>query len=143
MVCRHSAGDPNCGSSPEGARRNAHAAAQYAEKKARTEERKKKRDALTPDADKFQIKGFLRVGRLIVMRVEYPNCDLCAHDGTKIMIFEHITEMEMIQLKRIDPHFRPRGERTKGEARSPVARFPGDDVGWRHALAFAKLMEKQ
>lgn len=142
MVCRHRAGDSNCSSSPENQRRAGIEAEAYRQKKKLLEERKKRRDALTPDADKYEIKQFTRVNRLVVMQVQYPNCDLCAHDGVKIMVFENMTEMEMIQLKRIDPHFRPKTERVKSEARTPIARFPGDDQGWKDAILFAKAKTK-
>ncbi len=143
MTCRHSSGDPSCSSSPEGRRRAQADAAEYAVKKATTERKKAERDALTPDANNYELVGFQRIGNLVLMKVTYPNCKLCAHDGTKVMVFEHMTEMEMVQLKRIDPHFRPRNERTAGEARSPIARFPGDDKGWNDAIAFARLKEKK
>lgn len=134
MTCRHGAGDPSCSNHPDNVR-----ARQYEADAKR--QKKKERDALTPDADKYQIKDFKRVGsgahQYIVMKVWYPNCKLCAHEGVKIMVFPSMTEMQMLQLKRIDPHFRPPYEHEKHEAPSPIARFPGNDKGWKHAIAFA------
>ena len=130
MTCRHSDDDPSCSSYPENVRR-AQALV----------DAKKERDALTPDADEYEILQFERVGRVIVLKVLYPNCTLCAYDGTKIMIMPHMSEIQMIQLKRIDPHFRPLSENATGEAPSPIARFPGSEIGWTNALAFAKRLE--
>ena len=131
MTCRHGADDGACSSHP----RNVEARQYESQKK---KQRKKERDALTPDADKYEIKEFKRVGRLIVMKVWYPNCKLCAHEGVKIMIMPHMSEMDMLQLKRIDPHFRPPYEHEKHEAPSPIARFPGSKTGWADAIAFAE-----
>jgi hypothetical protein len=138
MSCRHEAGDPSCSSSPEGMERAAasHRAAV-----------KKKRDALTPDAAKFEILDFkrvpshsLKVDSFVIMKVKYPNCKLCAYQGTKIMVFNNMTEMELIRLCRIDPHFRPVEEDVSGEARSPIARFPGSTKGWQRACSFAEML---
>jgi hypothetical protein len=136
MTCRHGAGDTSCSSHPDNVR-----ARQYeADKKRR---RKEERDALTPDADKYEIRELKRVGRLLVLKVWYPNCTLCAHEGVKIMVMPWMSEMQMLQLKRIDPHFRPPYEHEKHEAPSPIARFPGSEQGWKHAIAFAASLENK
>lgn len=140
MTCRHGAGDMDCSSHP----RNIEIRQQEAAEKKR---KKRERDALTPDADNYEIQDFRRVGsghrQHIVMKVRYPNCKLCAHEGVKIMVFPTMTEMQMLHLKRIDPHFRPPYEHEKHEAPSPIARFPGNSEGWKHAIAFAESISTE
>jgi hypothetical protein len=99
--------------------------------------KKAARDQLTPDADKYEIKQFKRVGDHVVLRVLYPNCKLCAYDGVKVMVFLNVSEGQMLHWKRIDPHFRG-NEYEKHEAPSPAARFPGNEYGWKDAVAFAE-----
>ena len=141
MVCRHSSGDSSCSSSTAGRARAEREAADYRSRKEKKERRKKERDALTPDADNYEIRKFERVKNYVVMQILYPNCKLCAYDGVKTMVFERLTEMQMIQMKRIDPHFRPTDERVIGEAPSPIARFPGSDKGWGFALNWVKSLK--
>ena len=81
-----------------------------------------------------------RINRFVLLKVKYPSCTLCAHDGVKVLVLQDVTEFQLIGLKRIDPHFRPRDERVPGEAPSPVARFPGDQEGWSMAVKFVSFL---
>jgi len=143
MTCRHRPGDPNCGSHPQNVRAREYEYEKQKEREKKQAARKKERDALTPDANNYELLDFKRIGRLVLIKAKYPNCTLCAHEGTKIMVFPNMSEIEMISLRRIDPHFRPKNERAKGEAPSPIARFPGDKDGWKDAIAFAEMKQPQ
>jgi hypothetical protein len=74
-----------------------------------------------------------------VLKVKYPNCSSCAFEGTKVMVFAGATIKQAIKWRKIDPHFRdPSALRAADEAPSPAARFPGNNVGWQDALAWAR-----
>jgi len=137
MTCRHRPGDPDCSSSPEGARR----AAQYAIDSAQEMARRKlaEVEARTPDAARFEIDEVEEVGGHLVLKVKYPNCAKCAYEGVKVMVFLDATVKQVLRWRKIDPHFRdPKGLPTATEAPSPAARFPGSDEGWKDALAYAR-----
>lgn len=117
MTCRHSAGDPACSSN-----------------RSYYEPEPKK-----PDADKYSIEDVERVGSHLVMKVKYPNCYSCSYEGTKVMVFLNVSELEALRWKRIDPHFSdPKYKRSPTAAPSPAARFPASEQGWSDALAYAK-----
>jgi hypothetical protein len=119
MTCRHSPGDPACSSNRP----------TYYDPPA----------PKTPDAEKYTIEDVARVGANLVLKVNYPNCVLCAYEGTKVLVFLNVTELEALRWKRIDPHFRaPSKVALATEAPSPAARFPASDEGWKDALEYAK-----
>jgi|SRR6478736_2394709 len=119
MTCRHSPGDPSCSSHPH-----------YKDPYYGTQ--------ATPDAANYTIEKAERVGTHLVMRVKYPNCYKCSYEGSKVMVFLNVGEMDALHWRRIDPHFRdPRSKVIKGEAPSPAARFPGSDAGWSDAVVYA------
>ena len=117
MICRHSPGDPNCGSGSYGR--------SYASAPA------------TPDASNYTVEDIARCGSHLVLKVKYPNCSNCAFEGIKVMVFLNVTELEALRWRKIDPHFRG-SKAVKGEAPSPAARFPGTTDGWSDALAYAQ-----
>lgn len=140
MTCRHKAGDPNCSSSAEGARRIAEYSRQQAQ--ATYERRVKELEERTPDPDKYEIVEVERVGQHLVMKVRYPSCVSCAYEGCKVMVFLGVSEAQVLRWRRIDPHFRDpkRGQAMNGssEAPSPAARFPASTEGWADALEYAR-----
>ena len=88
MTCRHQAGDRSCSNHPDNIRKAAETAAaesnRAAAKSALRKAKKQQRDALTPDANNYEVQEFHRVGKHVVIRVLYPNCTLCAYDGNKV-----------------------------------------------------------
>lgn len=85
----------------------------------------------------------MRVGRHLVMKVKYPNCSSCAFEGTKILVFLNISELEALKWRKIDPHFRDPRRKSTTEAPSPAARFPGTPEGWADAVAYANSKESK
>ena len=134
MVCR-------CSSPQEHARRAAEQASltqAYTAKKHKDEVAKLRAEiaGLTINAERFEVLNAEEVGGHLVMRVKYPSCQNCSHEGVKVMVFSGASAIDALRWKRIDPHFR--GPESKpNEAPSPVARFPGTDEGWENAVAFA------
>lgn len=118
MTCKHSANDPNCGS--------------Y-----RPSEPK------TPDSSNYEVVDIIENSGYLILKAKYPNCDSCAFEGTKIMVFEKVSLLKAFKWKTIDPHFRDPNRNTylaEREAPSPVARFPGNDIGWTNAQKFVKML---
>ena len=122
MTCRHSAGDPNCSSNNP-----------Y---KYSTPE------PVTPDATKYDVLDVAEISDYLILKVKYPNCSRCAFEGTKIMVFEKMTVLKAFKWKKIDPHFRDpkKTHFNEREAPSPIARFPGNDIGWTHAQKFVRML---
>lgn len=125
MTCRHAAGDRSCSSHPDHPDNPVNR---------RYEEIISK----TPDADKYQIIEALRVGTHLVLKVKYPNCFLCVFEGTKILVFLNVSEIQALMWRRIDPHFRNDKSLISTQAPSPSARFPATSEGWSDAIAYAK-----
>lgn len=119
MTCRHGPGDTNCSSHrsyiPEIP------------------------IPATPDAMNFSIEDALQVGTHLVMKVRYPNCSNCSFEGTKIMVYLNKTYLDALKWKKIDPHFTDPSTKlqTHTQASSPAARFPGNQLGWEDAIAYA------
>lgn len=121
MTCRHSAGDPNCGSN------NPY---KYSSPEPKT-----------PDSTKYDVIDVHENGGYLILKVKYPNCYSCAFEGTKVIVFEKTTTLNALKWKKIDPHFRdPKYKVTEKEAPSPIARFPGNDTGWTNAKAFVRML---
>lgn len=144
MTCRHTPGDPNCGSSAEGARREAQRQAKYAQEQERRQiaELNKQLVALTaktPDNTKFDIDEVVAVGPHLVLRVIYPNCAKCAYEGKKVLVYLNTSLISAMKWRSIDPHFRAASATTSPkEAPPPAARFPASAEGWRDALTWTQ-----
>ncbi len=132
MTCRHDKNDSSCSS-----HRN------YVDPDPPRKEVERSFGALgftptTPDASNYEIMAVSRVGKHLVMKVKYPNCRSCAYEGSKIMVFTNVTEMQALRWRKIDPHFRdPKSLLGATEAPAPAARFPGSDNGWLDAIEYA------
>jgi hypothetical protein len=126
MTCRHSYDDPNC--TRGGSRNN------YSSYSTPT--------PTTPDSSNYDVLDAAEESGFLIMKVKYPNCNSCAFEGTKIMVFENVTLIAAIKWKKIDPHFRDLKKNLlyAKEAPSPIARFPGTDIGWQHAISYAKML---
>ncbi len=79
------------------------------------------------------------VGPHLVVKVLYPNCELCAYEGRKVLVFLNTSTLDALKWKKIDPHFRPPNPgKSHTEAPSPAARFPDTNEGWVDALTYAR-----
>jgi hypothetical protein len=96
-------------------------------------------ESRTPNAERFEIVDCKDIGEHLVMKVKYPNCQRCAYEGTKILVYLKCTVIDAIKWRKIDPHFRePLTPFLVKEAPPPAARFPASAHGWEDALEYAR-----
>ncbi len=127
MTCRHSKGDPSCSSHPDF---NSY-----------TSNYIYRSEPVTPDSENYEILDAWTFQTFMVMKVRYPNCAACAYEGTKVMVYQNVTWLDVVKWKKIDPHFRdPKKVKVSREAPSPIARFPGDQSGWEQAKRYVELI---
>lgn len=88
-----------------------------------------------PDPNNWKIVKAKEVGKYLILMMQYPDCT--NYEGKKIMVFENITLVDLVNQKQIDPHFFPANKKVK----SPIARFEPTDRGWVMAEAFANYMK--
>lgn len=120
MTCRHAPGDPSCSSSPN-------YVSPYRETPA------------APDPKDYSVERAARIGPHLVLKVRYPSCRDCAFEGDKTMVFLDVDEVQALQWREIDPHFRsPAKSPSSRRAPSPAARFPSSEEGWADALRYAE-----
>jgi hypothetical protein len=121
MTCRHAQGDRSCGT-------------QYPQYQYQA-------PPTTPDAEKYEILDAVHVEskNRFVMKIRYPNCSLCAYEGTKVLVYADVTALMALKWRRVDPHFRdPKAAKSSPTAApSPIARFPANVDGWNAAIWFA------
>jgi hypothetical protein len=127
MTCHHSAGDPNCSSTQR-----------HYETSRELEDLRKKINS--PDSENFEVVQVEQIGKHMVLKVLYPNCEKCSYEGNKVMVFLNTSPADALLWKKIDPHFRDnkRHAKLRQEAPSPEARFPASEKGWMDAIAYAK-----
>lgn len=127
MTCRHAKGDPNCSGTPGSAAHDA------------IYSRRGESEPKTPDSTKYEIEYVTQVGPHLVVKVKYPNCRACSYEGSKVMVYLHVTPLAAMRWRQIDPHFVEPGTcRGPTQAPGPDARFPASTAGWADALAYAK-----
>jgi hypothetical protein len=126
MTCRHANNDPSC-TGYKG--RVADARSLIAEDD--------NRNGRTPDSARFEVIEAVEVQGTLVLRVLYPNCEKCAYEGHKVLVYPRTSALDALKWRVIDPHFREDSKRSAIEAPAPAARFPASDKGWRKALAYA------
>lgn len=91
--------------------------------------------SVNPNPERFTIKESVKVGKCLVLRVNYP--DAKNFEGNKILVYEkdYVNHWEILGRTKgkLDPHF------SDGEV-SPVARFAPTEDGWNYALKFAQSL---
>jgi len=86
-----------------------------------------------PDPSNYKIVRALEVVGHLVVEIQYLDCT--NYEGRKIMVFENLTLVDLVNQKLIDPHFFP-----SGKYKSPIARFEPTVRGWNMAVSFAKTI---
>ena len=119
MTCHHSPNDSSCRSHRD-----------YVEPYTAPE-------PLTPDASNYEIEEIEEVELLLVLKIKYPNCKRCEYEGMKILVVK-ATMKSALKWRKIDPHFRDTKFLNDKECPSPLARFPGNEQGWKDAMEYAK-----
>jgi len=96
-------------------------------------------EGITPDATRYEIVDAEQIGKHLLVKANFPNCDKCSYEGTKILVYMDTSFKDALRWKKLDPHFR---EEIGGvtEAPSPDARFPASDDGWDQAQAFLRWL---
>lgn len=98
--------------------------------------------ATTPDPTKYEILDVHELPGYLVVKARFPSCKKCAFEGTKILVYANVKPVDAMKWRSLDPHFREVRPRPPTEAPSPIARFPGSDLGWEQALAFTAQAQK-
>ncbi len=88
-----------------------------------------------PDPNNYKIVKAHEYGPYLIVKINYPDCQ--NYEGNKILVFEKLTLIELVNQKAVDPHF---FQDQKKEFTSPIARFVPSDEGWNMALIFVKSM---
>lgn len=82
-----------------------------------------------PQPHRYSIVKIKSVGKHLVVRLNYPDCE--NYGGDKICLYTNTKIEDFVVRKVVDPHFLEKGK-------SPFARFEPTDSGW---LAAVKLAE--
>lgn len=91
--------------------------------------------APNPDPGNYRLVQERRLGRYVVVEVQYP--DATNYEGRKIMIFKarNFAAVVMRNNGLVDPHFSENPDYL-----SPIARFEPTPTGWRNAVALAGML---
>lgn len=104
-----------------------------AESVATAEPKKKEPKLPNPDPTNYKIVKAKEIGNFLIVMLHYPDCT--NYEGKKILLFQGVTLIDLVNQKLIDPHF----FKDKKYA-SPIARFVPDDKGWDMAETLAKIL---
>jgi len=86
-----------------------------------------------PNPKKFEILRWEKIGRFLIVKINYPDCN--NYEGNKILVFENIEITDLIKQGSIDPHF---SENRKFH--SPIVRFVPNMKGWKMARKLAQSL---
>ena len=84
---------------------------------------------LNPDPKNFNIIKHTKIGRFLIVKINYPNCT--NYEGDKILVYEDISIEILRQKEELDPHFCD-----NDKCLSPLARFEPTEKGWKCAEIF-------
>ena len=91
------------------------------------------KDSKNPDPTNFKILDYLQQGNNLLVKINYPNAK--NFEGDKIMLYENVTLLQLINSKSIDPHFS-----NSKDCIAPIARFVPTEFGWKLGMELlAKL----
>lgn len=87
-----------------------------------------------PNPSNWKVQKAVEHGIYLIVQLQYPDC--ANYEGSKILVFENLTLVELVNQKKVDPHF------FKGNKkfRSPIARFEPTERGWKMAETFVKAL---
>lgn len=77
----------------------------------------------------FTLVKVFRYDKVTVLQLEYDNS--LSYGGLKTMVVNNIDVNKIVDKKKFEPHFIP-------DEISPMARFPGNDEGFKDACLFAR-----
>ncbi len=82
-----------------------------------------------PKADNWKIVKAKEVGNFLILQMNYPDCK--NYEGNKILVFQGVTMIDLVNQRLIDPHFFK-----DSKYKSPIARFEPTNQGWLMAEVF-------
>lgn len=85
------------------------------------------------DPGKFIIMRLESVGRFTILHSKYPDC--INYEGNKILVYENISARDLVDQRRLDPHFCDHKECV-----APIARFEPTQRGWEMAITLCKTL---
>lgn len=94
------------------------------------------------DNTQYTVCNFYWAGAYLVLTVQYPSCQDCAYEGTKILVYKDVANIDLLNWREIDPHFREPQVKKPSQAPSPIARFPASVEGEIHARMFVNALVK-
>jgi len=89
----------------------------------------KKPPAGNPDPNNYKVVKAKELAGHLILQLNYPDCT--NYEGNKILVFKGITLIDLINQRKIDPHFFKHSQ-----YKSPIARFEPTDMGWIMAETF-------
>lgn len=89
-----------------------------------------------PDPDNWKIIKAKEYGKYLLLEMHYPDCT--NYEGKKILVFENVSLVDIVNQRQIDPHFFPANPKFK----SPIARFEPTPRGWTMAEGLIKSLLK-
>lgn len=69
----------------------------------------------------------------LIIELKYPDCT--NYEGNKILLFENVSLVELVNQGMIDPHFFK-----DSKYKSPIARFEPTKRGWEMARKLVKVL---
>ena len=87
--------------------------------------------APNPSPDRFKVTKVEQIGKHLIAQINY--FDATNYEGNKLCLYKNLTVNDLLQQKRLDPHFSKTGL-------SPVARFKPDAEGWDLARILANRL---
>ena len=93
-------------------------------------EQVKDRDSANPDPYNFKVIKVEKLNEYHIMEVNYPNCT--NFKGNKILVFEGLSDLDIINMKSLDPHF--------NEDSYLIARFAPSSDGWDMAVTLCESL---
>lgn len=86
-----------------------------------------------PDPSNWEILRYEYIGNVLVIEIKYPDCT--NYEGRKILMYNNVSLVDIVNQKVIDPHFCD-NKRYK----HPIARFEPTEEGWVLAIKTAGIL---
>ena len=88
-----------------------------------------------PNPYNFEIIRTKQLDNFLVAEINYPEC--VNYEGRKILVFENIDIVSLMDSDFIDPHFCDKSHD------SPISRFEPTERGWNWAIDFVKIIKRK
>jgi hypothetical protein len=85
-----------------------------------------------PDPGEFEIVQIHGYNGNVAIEINYPSCT--NYEGNKIIVYKDTNMTQLLQLKKIDPHF------IEENKIKPFARFEPTEAGWFYACELLSII---